>query len=371
MRVFRLMCGIACHFDLEMKQMDAGCRQRPSQRQPITGIQYHRTVNISIQLSRPLPITDSSSDRVYSNLRELKPAAVEGRRKRARVHRGALITPGPNYAWSIDAYCKMERWGIQMYAAIDVFSRHIMWTFVGISGRSQTSVFVQYCEAVRAYGVVPKLLRADRGAETVMAADAHVRLSGAIRQGEDGGRLQFEDCFRYGTSKQNQRIEAWWAQQSRSQTARWRDCFAELTHDGSYSRGSLADRIAFAMIYIPIMRTELDQYAELWNIHQIRKQPDRPYLKTGIPCLLFHCPTVKQKGVQSGYDVPPELLDAMDQYAGDCGLSAMRVEAFDFYHGALKTLLCHLTENDGVENTRTFIRQRLVRRIRGTTTPRS
>ena len=77
---------------------------------------------------------------------------------------------------------------------------------------------------------------------------------------------------------------------------------------------------------------ELDEYVRLWNTHLIRTQPKRPYLKTGKPHVLFHWPTVKQKGVQSGYDVPPELLDPIEQYAGDFGLSSMsmRVEAFDF-----------------------------------------
>ena len=215
-------------------------------------------------------------------------------------------------------------------AAIDVFSRYVLWTFVGISGRSQTSVFAQYCEAVRAHSVIPKLLRADRGAETVMAADAHARLSREVRQGGDGEPLEFEDCFRYGTSKQNQWIEAWWAQQSRSQTARWRDYFAELSHTGRYSPTSLADRIAFAMIYIPIIRMELDEYVRVWNNHHIRNQPERPYLKTGKPYTLYHWPTVRQQGVQSGFGVPPELLDQLEQYAGDFGLLSMRVEAFAF-----------------------------------------
>ena len=37
------------------------------------------------------------------------------------------------------------------------------------------------------------------------------------------------------------------------------------------------------MICIPIIRTELNDYIGLWNIHLIRKQPERPYLKTGKP----------------------------------------------------------------------------------------
>ena len=93
---------IAAYLDWEVKQYDIKTADHCIRyllehiRVPEIKIQHHRTVKISIQLSRLSPITDSSSDRVYSNLRELNPAAVEGRRKRARVHRGALLTPGPS-----------------------------------------------------------------------------------------------------------------------------------------------------------------------------------------------------------------------------------------------------------------------------------
>ena len=43
---------------------------------------------------------------------------------------------------------------------------------------------------------MPRILRTDRGAETVMAADAHFALSGEVRPTDDGSPLPFRATFR-------------------------------------------------------------------------------------------------------------------------------------------------------------------------------
>ena len=121
-------------------------------------------------------------------------------------------------------YCKLEHWGIQVYAAIDVYSRFIIWIYAGISARSAMSVFKQYLITIRDSHVMPRLIRTDRGGETVLAADAHYYVSSDVRR--DEAPLRFGDCFRYGTSKQNQRIEAWWNQLRRARISRWRERFS-------------------------------------------------------------------------------------------------------------------------------------------------
>ena len=140
------------------------------------------------------------------------PEGVDRRRKRWKIHRSMPKALGPNYAWSIDAYCKLEIFGIQVYAAIDVYSRYITWIYVGITGRTAVSVLAQYVATLANGGVMPLILRSDRGAETPLAADAHYQVSQQLRARDDGEPLRFKDCFRYSTSKQNQRIESWWQQ---------------------------------------------------------------------------------------------------------------------------------------------------------------
>ena len=52
-------------------------------------------------------------------------------------------------------------------------------------------------------------LHADHGTETALAANAYYFLRQQLRAQDDSQELSFSDCFRYGTSKKNQRIEAW------------------------------------------------------------------------------------------------------------------------------------------------------------------
>ena len=178
----------------------------------------------------------------------------------------------------MDAYYEMEHWGIQIYAAIDTYSRAIIWIYVGITGRTAMSVLAQYIATLSKTNIMPQYVRSDRGGETTMAADAHYQLSKKIRS-ESSARLSessgpyhesfgpaaeylqppplpfsFEDCFKFGTSKANQRIESWWNQMCRSALGRWIQMFKNFSKAGVYDPASPLDRIAFFAIYIPIIQ---------------------------------------------------------------------------------------------------------------------
>ena len=43
----------------------------------------------------------------------------------------------------MDAYCKLEHWVVQIYAAVDAYARYVIWYYVGISARSAVSVLGQ------------------------------------------------------------------------------------------------------------------------------------------------------------------------------------------------------------------------------------
>jgi hypothetical protein len=120
---------------------------------------------------------------------------------------------------SIDGYCKLEFWGIELYAAIDAYSRYIVWVYIGVTNRTGISVLRQYLDHVECEEVAPVVLRSDKGSETTMVAAAHHK----IRQGQDPD-IAFADCYRFGTSLSNQRIEAWWGQLTKSCLYRWRVC---------------------------------------------------------------------------------------------------------------------------------------------------
>ncbi|KAK6429957.1 hypothetical protein LTR95_013891 [Oleoguttula sp. CCFEE 5521] len=213
-------------------------------------------------------------ERLYAIARTNYSEVIEPRRQKAKRHRGKIIVPGPNYCLSMDGHCKLEKWGIQIYAAIDVYSRHIVWIYIGITGRSQVSVLTQYAAAAAHKGVIPFVIRSDRGAETTLAATAHWALSKAARTKPNGTPITLDDAFRHGTSKENVSIEMWWNQQTRSMLGRWRQYFDNLSNTDQYIGERLAHRLAFLAVYIPIVRNESLEFVNLWNHHRIRKQKD-------------------------------------------------------------------------------------------------
>ena len=144
--------------------------------------------------------------------------------------RGEYITPGPNHCWSIDGYCKFEEFGIQIYAAIDAYSRNIVWLYVGVSGRTMVSVYRQFALALKSVKKAPKLIRSDKGKETIMAADAQYLHARQTR----GANCTFRSCFIYGTSVANERIEAWWGQISKGQLNEWLVRFYSFLFSSSY-----------------------------------------------------------------------------------------------------------------------------------------
>lgn len=78
-----------------------------------------------------------NSDRLFSIVRELDPDRVQRRKRDIYRGRGQYMVPGPNFVWSNDGHDKFSFWGIQIYAAIDAFSRYIIWCCIGISNRPQ------------------------------------------------------------------------------------------------------------------------------------------------------------------------------------------------------------------------------------------
>ena len=156
-------------------------------------------------------------DYLYKIVKTLDPAGVYNRANDMNRHRGAYITPGPDYCWSMDAYCKFEEFGIQIYAAIDAYSRNVVWIYCGVSARTMISVYRQFATALERRGIAPQLIRTDKGKETIMAADAQYQHAILTRDPS----CTFRDCFIYGTSTANERIEAWWGQLSKEQLIHW------------------------------------------------------------------------------------------------------------------------------------------------------
>ena len=110
-------------------------------------------------------------------------------------------------------------YGIEMYGAIDAYSRYVLWIYVGISSRTQVSVVSPILDCVEELEYQSCFVRSDRGDETPLIADAHNQLRCTIEP-----NLEFKECYLFGTSMANQKMEHWWGQLTRGYEDRWRVC---------------------------------------------------------------------------------------------------------------------------------------------------
>jgi hypothetical protein len=177
-----------------------------------------------------------SRDVLHQVYAEFHQDAIAQRQARLHRRRSGWTCPGPNYYWCVDGYCKLARYGIQVYAGIDAYSRCITWMYIGTSVTTAWSVFAQYLNVVKDYRYLPIAIRADRGTETALLAGAHFWLSSGVRRAgrqvpyqapqdsdiQDSSPLQFNDCWSYGKSTQNVKIEAWWGQLCNGRAMFWR-----------------------------------------------------------------------------------------------------------------------------------------------------
>ena len=254
-------------------------------------------------------------DRLFAQYRTLAPDAVAARLHDFQRVRGEYIVPGPNLVWSVDGHDKLSEYGIEIYSGIDAHSRYIPWSYVGVTNRTAVSILHGYLDSISHLGFGPRFVRSDRGGETILMAQAHLTLQQAYEP-----EITFENCYMYGTSTANQRIEAWWSQLTKTLTGKWITFFRTLRLQNKYSKDVLADRIALLAIYFPTIRTEVTDFVDHWNTHPIRKQPNRPNSIQGRPRILFSSP---KEGIRNyGLAVHEPTLKRLGQDVEDWGKSA-------------------------------------------------
>ncbi|PWY70881.1 hypothetical protein BO94DRAFT_560538 [Aspergillus sclerotioniger CBS 115572] len=223
--------------------------------------------------------------RLHNIYRTIAPEAIQQRKNDMQRSRGSYMVPGPDHIWSVGGYMKLEPYGIQIYAAIDAYSRYIIWVYVGIDTRTSVSIVRQYLDAVHERKIICNKICSDHGSETSLLAKAHCYLRRAYEPG-----IEATECYIFGSSTANQRIEAWWAQLSKSLLFRYHNYFKVLIEVGDFSKDMIPDQIALYAVYMPILRTQVSSYVHTWNQHTIRKQRERPYVISGRPFMNYYHP---------------------------------------------------------------------------------
>ncbi|OTA95619.1 hypothetical protein M434DRAFT_379329 [Hypoxylon sp. CO27-5] len=259
---------------------------------------------------------------LFKIYQEFFPAAVHRRTFQARRKKGEFIVYGPNQVWSIDGHDKLSRWGIHMYGGIDGYSRYMTWYHVGWYGSTAISTLIQYLRVVRKLGYVPRVIRADRGKEVPLLSGAHWTLVRAAYNNEDGSPVEFGDCFYYGRSMDNTRIEQWWGQLQKSCLGLLQSLFERMEFHRLWVIHDLASEIALLAVYMPIVRKEVDIFVTRWNKHYIRPQRDRANSVRGRPWENYFTPNpdfVSQWGIVVDNELLTDIEalfedDDIDQY---------------------------------------------------------
>ncbi|OTB17375.1 hypothetical protein K445DRAFT_10086 [Daldinia sp. EC12] len=102
------------------------------------------------------------------------PEAVKVRKNITIVVRRArkFVVPGPNFMWFMDGYQKLQFAGLEIYGAIDAYSRRIIWCDVCRSVSLLANIMKQYLIFVIGLGFRPWYTRTDHGVESPFTARA-------------------------------------------------------------------------------------------------------------------------------------------------------------------------------------------------------
>lgn len=154
-------------------------------------------------------------------LRILDPLGVQFR-QRNRLRRRLYCNPGPNYMWHVDSYDKLKPYGVCINGAVDGFSRKIMWLHAYSTNSNPKLIAGYFISEVEKKGGTAARIRADMGTENGTMEDLQRFL-----------RLEHNDCyatncFIYGASTHNQRIESWWAFLRKNHCQFWMNSFQKL-----------------------------------------------------------------------------------------------------------------------------------------------
>jgi hypothetical protein len=173
---------------------------------------------------------------------------------------------------------------------------------------------------VASLGWCPQFIRADKGQEAVLLADAHLRLFLEYCHilGDDPATLDtlpVADCFFFGASTANQRMENWWLRLRCGQLEWWIVYFRYLQSNGFFVSGQAADTVVLLFVFMPIIRQEVQQFVRMWNDHPIRKQRGLANHIPGIPNKLDD--QRSSSGERFGFQLNQEILNELLHHTDD------------------------------------------------------
>lgn len=159
----------------------------------------------------------------------------------------------------LDGHHKLVRWRLVTHAAIDGYSRLIVFLHCSNNNKSST-VYKWFLEAIQKYGL-PSRVRSDQGRENMMVAQ-HMLKNRGINRGS----------MIVGSSVHNQRIERLWHDLHCCVTQLYYRIFYFLEYHGILNPVNECDLFALHYVFLPRLNKSMENFATSWNNHSIRTE---------------------------------------------------------------------------------------------------
>lgn len=129
-------------------------------------------------------------------------------------------------------YDKIKPYGFPIHGSIDGFSRYIIWLRVGTTNNDPKVVGGYYVDAIKKLNGFPRCVRSDHGTENVLVKSFQNTLKEKYSDSSHPAHL-------YGSSPNNQRIEAFWGQLRKQSIQFFMNLFQKLKEDNSFDGGEI------------------------------------------------------------------------------------------------------------------------------------
>ena len=158
-----------------------------------------------------------------------------------------------------DGHHKLIRWRFVTHAAIDGYSRMVVFVKCSTNNRAST-VYELFLVSIHQYGL-PSRIRCDQGRENQLIAQHMIHHRGMNR----GSAL-------VGSSVHNQRIERFWRDMHRCVIQTFYRLFYFLEYQDMLDPVNKFHLFALQYVFLPRINSALQQFAQGWNHHGIRTE---------------------------------------------------------------------------------------------------
>ena len=194
-------------------------------------------------------------------------------------------------------YDKLKPFGFPVHAAIDGYSRRVLWLEVVRSNNSPDVPARLFLDTVKEVGGCPRLIRTDCGTENGKMAGIQCYF-----RSEGVDELAGENAHQYGSSTRNQRIENWWSHFRKGRSHWWINFFKDMSSAGLFELANDLQKECLWFCFYSVLNEDFQKTKDAWNSHHIR--PSRHDCVSGSPDILFFLP--ERSGAVDNLQIVPE-----------------------------------------------------------------